>query len=453
MKKIGIFIAMLLFSCVLVFSFAACNFTTSGGDSGSDIIEPDDNENASVFLTVSTMNSTTERNVMQQWINAFQKKNPEVSIEIVKTMGGMEDLISWDTSNELPDITWTTSDTHSPYSSRGYFQDLSDESKFPGSAEFFEGFYDVLMDDTHYSAADEGIWMVPRDYNKVVIYLNKTVFDELGIDIPNNDWTWQDFLNICQRLMEGKCKKAIDWESTWPTLNTPMVYNYGARILDEEGYFAFDDENAEACWDFFSEFFGEDGYAISGTAGSIFRSYSGNLSSAVPMFISVRSRLPEVMQAAYNGGWEVEAVAFPNFKQPDGSAGYAGVGCSGYAITKACTNETKLEWAWKFLQWCMSEEGYEAVGNLGTITPALTSLRNTGNWTQYEYNGLTVRSSAFVDSTTKDLDLQYYNVVDVKYHANIISLVKTMWTNIGADFTSTVNSFKQNYEALTGKVS
>lgn len=447
MKKIVTLVMIMLLAVTFVFSAAACSIDTGTGGPDKPDVKPEENPDAEVHLTVGTLGKSAEQSVMQEWINAFQKKNPEVSIKITKNMSGMAEIINWTSAGELPDIVWTAGDQHSPYSGTGYFQDLSDESKFPGNEEFFSDFYDALIDSTHYSSSDEGIWFVPRDYNRLVVYINETAFEQAGVAVPSNDWTWEDFLKTCDDLMKAGVKKAIEWKK-WRPVYATMLANYGGEYLDAEGNFALDSDEAKACYEFYEEFYDtRTGYAISGE-GASFKAYSGELSSAVPMIVDVRPQLPDYVQTAYSRQWSLTARAFPNFVQEDGSAGKVGTGCSGYGITKACTDETKREWAWKFLKWCMSEEGYDTVAYLGNIVPAITTMRESGAWTEYTYGGITVDYEAFIADNTEDIFLNYYNALPNSKHDTFVRMTDDFWNKVGVNsFATAVSEFKKQFES------
>ena len=252
-KVMCIFAAVLL--ALSVFAIAGCK--VSNTQKPDSEVKPDENKEASVFLNVGVLQKSSEKNLMQTWINAFQKKYPEVSITISKTYSSMSDLITYKTSNALPDICWTAGDQHAEYSdplNMGYFRNLADESKFDGSAKFFGGFYDELIDTTHLHGGDDGIWFVPRDYNRLVIYYNKTVFDQMGLALPTDTWTWNDFTSICNKLVAGangvKCKKAIEWRN-WAPVHYTMARNFGADYIDDTGRFTFDTDEGKACFDWY----------------------------------------------------------------------------------------------------------------------------------------------------------------------------------------------------------
>ena len=454
MKKIFALIISAILIVAMAFSLAACNVDlgNNGGDDTNDPTRPDSpdiekNPDADVQLTVGLLGKQDEKDVMQAWINAFQKANPEVSIKITKNMGGMAEIINWASAGDMPDIVWTAGDQHSPYSGSGYFQDLSDESKFEGSEEFFADFYDTLIETTHYSSEDEGIWFVPRDYNRLVIYINETAFEQAGVAVPDNDWTWEEFLGVCQDLMDAGVRKAIEWKK-WRPVYTTMLTNYGGEYLDSEGNFALNTPEAKACYEFYESFYDtRNGFAISGE-GASFKAYSGVLSSAVPMIVDVRPQLPDYISTAQGSGWSLTARAFPNFEQKDGSAGFVGTGCSGYGITTACTDDAKREWAWKFLKWCMSVDGYNEVAYLGNIVPALESMRDSGDWTEYSYGGIEIAPDAFVYDGTNDIFLNYFNPLPNQKQDGFVNMVDSFWNKVGvSSFATAVSDLEKEFDA------
>lgn len=179
-------------------------------------------------------------------------------------------------------------------------------------------------------------------------------------------------MTACDRLLEAGCSKAIEWRN-WAPVHSTMMKNFGAQYIDENGYFAFDTPEAEACYNWYKGFISK--YAITGE-GSIFGSYSINTANAprAAMVVDTYANLSYYTGRAEKNDWICDAASFPNYVQLDENGkkigdGYVGAGCSGYAITTSCTDEQKLKWAWEFLRYCLSEEGYDEVASLGRRMP------------------------------------------------------------------------------------
>ena len=98
----------------------------------------------------------------------------------------------------------------------------------------------------------------------------------------------------------------------------------------------------------------------------------------------------------------------------------------------------------------MSEEGYNAVSYLGNIVPAITSMRDSGEWRDYSYGGMSVDADAFVAENTKDIFLNYYNVLPNSKQDSFIRLTDTFWDNVGTgkSFSAACSDFKRDFEDL-----
>lgn len=454
-KRVFRLIAAIVIAMVAMFSVTGCNISNT--QKKDDEVKIDDNKEASVFLNVGVLQKSTEKNLMATWINAFQKIHPEVSITISKQYSSMPELISFKTSNTLPDICWTAGDQHASYSdpmNLGYFRDLSDETKFPGSAQFFGGFYDELVETTHLNTQDTGKWFVPRDYNRLVIYYNKTIFKAMGISTPTDTWTWNEFTETCTKLMTKtngvQCKKAIEWRN-WAPVHYTMIRNFGAEYIDDNGRFVFNNDAGKACFDWYKSWVNNT--AVIGEGGT-FGSY-GAKSAATPaaaMMVDTYARLADYAARAELNNWELDAVAFPNYVQEDGSAGYTGAGCSGYAITTTCTDATKLHWAWEFLKWCMSLDGYNAVADLGVVCPALKSMRTMGEWLNFDVGDTVVNYNAYIANNTHDVDVNFQgrlrNTTD---QGILVGCALEFWNDAATgDWASLSSNFKSSYESSTG---
>ena len=442
MKKVlNVFLAVLM-CLTLCLGFTGCKFDlTKEEQEKIDDYKP--NENAEVTISLCLKSGTYERAIMNSWANAFQEKYPNVGFDFDekgRQISAMDGIVSLASAKALPDIIWTAGDQHSPYSER-YFLDLKD---LDGAKEFFDSFYPELIDTTHVSSTDEGIWFVPRDYNAIMIYYNKNIFDAAGVEYPKNNWTYEEFLATCEAIQNsGKVHRAIENDIGWHPYSYTMMKNNGLEYFDDKGNIILDCDEAEAWYDTLQAF--NTKYVKQGAMQNFITYDPDAPKSNYAMYINVRPSLPEIAAKANTGGWKLGAVTFPNFKQADGSNGYVGVGCSGYAINKDLENNpTKLEWAWKFLQFCMSEEGYEVAAQWGVLVPALPELANKGSWRDYKKGKIEVDPDAFVNFDANGIFLNYYNVQPIKTHSTVTTTGMTFWAKTvanGATYTEAIKAY------------
>lgn len=63
----------------------------------------------------------------------------------------------------------------------------------------------LLMDDVHVTLREmlqvDGKQMeYPFSWNNMILYYNTAIFEEEGVDPPAEDWTWDDFLAVCEKV-------------------------------------------------------------------------------------------------------------------------------------------------------------------------------------------------------------------------------------------------------------
>lgn len=437
MKKI-LTVLLSALMCLSAFAFAGCNFDATEPYKPPEE-EIEDNANAEIELTVQTLPDTYERNIMIRWINGYQKKNPKVAVKLKQTFGAMNELDKMYYNNTMCDIVWSAGDQHSPYSQK-YFVDMN---KFDGSDEFFGGFYDTVIETTHTTEGDKGIWFVPRDYNALVMYYNKSLFKELGIDEPSMDWTWDDFEATCEALRSsGKVLKAFECDVAWPPYQQTMMANFGSKYFNDDASIAFDSAATKACYEYQQQF--NDKYVIQGT-GSNFSAYTKGSNKNIGLYVGVRPALPVLANIAAASDWELGCVPFPNYKNGDKN-GYVGVGCSGYAINNK-TSEQKQLIAWDFLKYCMSEEGYRQANSVGVLVPAIMSMINDSSWRDYSAGNVSVNADAFVKTEATPIFLNYYRKQPTSSHQEIINAAGLFWGNVkpgsSQTYGTSIASYKQ----------
>ena len=51
-------------------------------------------------------------------------------------------------------------------------------------------------------ASDGKQYGLPESFSNVVLFYNKTLFDQAGVELPTADWTWADEQAAAQKLTE-----------------------------------------------------------------------------------------------------------------------------------------------------------------------------------------------------------------------------------------------------------
>ena len=176
---------------------------------------------------------------MQAIADAFEEKNPGITVNV--------EVTPWDqywtkleaaaTGGTLPDVFWMHSSQHIRYANSGMLMDLNEvieNSEVLDMNNFAQGVVDLYNVDGAQIA-------IPKDVSTIGLWYNKTLFDEAGVEYPNENWTWDDLLSAAHDL--------TDSEKGVYGLNAPLnteenlfnyVYQNGGDILindkTESGY-------------------------------------------------------------------------------------------------------------------------------------------------------------------------------------------------------------------------
>ena len=112
---------------------------------------------------------------------------------------------------------------------------------------------------------------------------------------------------------------------------------------------------------------------------------------------------PNVQSYAKQLNNKIDFVSMPTIENlAEGEKSYIGMGCTGYGITSSCSDD-KLETAWRFLKYIVSEEGQELFGSLGSGVPVLNSLLENKNSAWRNYISSDLNHEAFYKFPERDL--------------------------------------------------
>ncbi|NLC43388.1 MAG: sugar ABC transporter substrate-binding protein [Clostridiales bacterium] len=170
--------------------------------------------------------------MMDHVIPLFEEQHPDIKVKFEYMPWGQfrTKLLTELAANQAPDL-WISDGVHfMNYASRGAILDLTDWIKRDFNKE------DYLALD--FASDPEGrIWGVPREIQMTVFYYNKKLFDEAGVDYPDETWDWDTLLSAAKKLTKQKDAKVKQYgyhSQNWITAGWfNFIYQNGGRILDE----------------------------------------------------------------------------------------------------------------------------------------------------------------------------------------------------------------------------
>lgn len=179
--------------------------------------------------------------VIDAAVESLRKDYPHIRVEYVSGIK-KEDYAEWLAEQVMggrePDVFFVLSDDFNLYASMGALMDLSGFIAEDGDFRP-ENYYKAALDYGKY----EGIsYALPCESVPTLMFVNKSLLASEGISMPGNDWTWQDFFDICRRVTkdtdgDGVLDQFGCYDYTW---KQAAVTN-GVHFFREDGrisYFA-----------------------------------------------------------------------------------------------------------------------------------------------------------------------------------------------------------------------
>lgn len=235
MRKKLLLITNILLTGVFVLFLAACS-SDSGGSKSSD---------GKLELTMTAWGNPAEIKVYQRAIDAYEEENPDVTIDLIPGPGDTykERLLTQLQGSQSPDLFYVGAEYMSQLIETGRIAELSEflnsEESYVKPEEFAEGLWGN-------SRRENEIYGTPVDSNPMLMYYNKQVLEEAGLD-PNEpqklfeagEWNWDNFQRLTEQVTEsGKYGFVAENNAlhmfSWTWSNGGAMYNDdGKMILNE----------------------------------------------------------------------------------------------------------------------------------------------------------------------------------------------------------------------------
>lgn len=416
-----------------VLSAAAC-----GGGGGDDPADEEVNVNlpadTQANLVALVDNDASEKSLLEALAAEFNKTYLNIRIEVIQTA----DPISYIRSGDQVDLMQVIGENVEYYAGE---QLLTDLDPWMQASSFNESlYYDSMMQLGRY---DGSMYMLARDYSRIVCFYNKTIFDACGVDYPEDDWTWEQFLATCAAI---KASSAFDSRSSvvqasmsYDILNWGIVSSYGVEGLLKDDYTLTDDETVKANWSKGMQAAAEmiaSGYSLKSASYQSSDFAKGAAAMALAATPSIKSFTQNKI--------DFDVVSFPAI----GSDPKAPSGTSGYSIAKASKNKNA---AWAFLNFIMGESGQTILSTEGGLVPVLKSMAQseTAAWRSIENGaGNRINTQALISHSERDVVATWFAGLPAKAQSPYKGFYNTFLKAV----CDGNKSFLQGYSALQDSI-
>lgn len=345
--------------------FASCN-KKNGTDTAGDF---NLRETGDVVLTFMMWGEPEEKQAVYKVLKSFQEKYPNIGIKVIHTdsLSYSDKLQAMFAGGTPPDVFYLHCENFIDYASKGLLYPLDDFASDP--AFDLNDFYPELVNVFRFGGSLYGI---PKDWTSFVLYYNKNLFDEAGIDYPSSDWKWNDLLTAAKALTKDKNGDSIIDQygfiiETWASWYYSWIKQNGGEIFDRSGNWVFANatylnKNAEAL-QFVADLLNMHKVAPDIAAARQLGSYESFMAGRVAMCMYGRWAMLKFKDIK-NFVWDYEVL-------PHETQRASTVVTVSFSIAKDTMHP---EEAWKLLEFLTSYEGQIFTAESGLAVPTRRSL-------------------------------------------------------------------------------
>ncbi len=136
-------------------------------------------------------------------------------------------------AGNLPDVFFGADLFTVPFVAAKTVQDMRPFAKKEGNPVFDDIFPNIMA--LGQVPGDDSVYMVPSSLDTVQMYYNVDLFTKSGVDLPKDDWTWDQWITACKTIIAKNpgiyCVNPGLWWATW----VPWIVGYGGDVLSPDG--------------------------------------------------------------------------------------------------------------------------------------------------------------------------------------------------------------------------
>ncbi|KXS37680.1 MAG: multiple sugar transport system substrate-binding protein [Candidatus Frackibacter sp. T328-2] len=184
-------------------------------------------------ITILTWHHEEGTDVWEEIESNFNEDNPDIELNLVTVADNdfMEQKASTMIAGNIPlDVVWTDSSVNQALGKAGLLEPL--EPYFEKDNINLDDYFTSSINDASWDGEIVGWPAVPMTY---LIFYNKDLFDEAGVEYPENDWTIEEFLIKAQKLTDKDNYQYGYNTRPWiGTHDLAYVYAYGGNWFNED---------------------------------------------------------------------------------------------------------------------------------------------------------------------------------------------------------------------------
>ncbi len=234
LKKILFYVVI----CVFLVMLAACNGSNDASSSDNEDVTDESNDSGSsgdedVTISFSFWGGDFDIQRMEAIREEFYKVNDNIEVELVNLPGHPDYAQAQMTrmaSGDPYDVIQMAEESYS-FAARGVLEDLG--PYIEGDDDFsLDPYYEVGIDSYTHNGTTYGI---PMRLGSVMMFYNKDLFDQHGLDYPDENTTWDEVIEAGEQITnhdEGVF--GVSPLGGWWASISQFLHSNGASMLSED---------------------------------------------------------------------------------------------------------------------------------------------------------------------------------------------------------------------------
>ena len=361
------------FLTMVVLVIAGVLLTACGSSGGDDTAS----EDPGIQLVYQDWRSEWFPPMAQRMLEQFHAENPGIRVFYTPDPQGFSQTMLADIqAGTAPDVFWGCCTFFPIWAQQGFAVDLTPFSE----ADLERGIIDE-WDEAQYSSfltEDGRRYALPKYHGALALYYNKDIFDEYGVDYPDETWDHDDYMDAMQRLthdLDGNGETDL-WGSmidiSWDRIQV-HVNSWGGNFVDpaDPTRCAMDEPESLEALEWLRARMWDDGVMATPLDVQNLDTRTAFSSGKIAMVEDGSWALKYILT---NADFRVGVAPLPG--GPEGRVTLATT--DGYAIYSR-TNHPEA--AWKLLKFLVSKDYGRAMARANFLQPARASL--VDEWVGY----------------------------------------------------------------------
>jgi multiple sugar transport system substrate-binding protein len=326
-------------------------------------------------VTFAFWGDPAEERAYERVVDEFEALNPDVEVRASYTpgQGEYQTKIATDFgAGNPPDVFLINYRRYGQFAATGALEPL--ESRLNESQSIRIGdFYEAPIEAFRYRGGE--LTCIPQNVSSLVVYYNADLFNQYGVPLPQDGWTWDDFTNAAEALTvdlngDGAADQhGVGVEASFIRY-APFIWMNGGEIVDDVDNpteLTLDTPEALEAIEWFVGL-GVTNHNVVPTEAEVLAEDDETrfMNGTTAMLLQSRRVVPTLREGIRGFQWDVVSLPVPD-------SGERASILHSDAFCMAAATENK-DAAWRFIEYAVGPVGQEILAQTGRTVPSLKAI-------------------------------------------------------------------------------